>query len=115
MVTNKDLEKEVDAGQFRQDLFYRINLLPIVIPPLRERRDDIPLLAEWIEAQREQGIEPEIPEAIEQAAALHVGETFRRVSRGRHQPPPASRADDDGFHFKWVRQLMKHAGHLIGK
>jgi len=45
--TNKNLEQEVEKGHFRQDLFYRINLLPITIPPLRERRDDIPLLARF--------------------------------------------------------------------
>jgi len=49
--TNQDLESRVQQGQFRQDLFYRLNVIPIVIPPLRERREDVPpLIAHFLAA-----------------------------------------------------------------
>src|SRR5206468_6705627 len=43
--TNKNLEDEIDRGNFREDLFYRLNVIPFYVPPLRDRREDIELLA----------------------------------------------------------------------
>jgi PAS domain S-box-containing protein len=46
--TNRDLEKEVKEKRFRQDLFYRLNVINVVVPPLRERREDVPIIAEEV-------------------------------------------------------------------
>ncbi|HDQ03712.1 MAG TPA: sigma-54-dependent Fis family transcriptional regulator [Deltaproteobacteria bacterium] len=60
--TNKDLEKEMEAGRFRQDLYYRLHVIPLYVPPLRERKEDIRPLAEKFlsDAAREEGEEPKI-------------------------------------------------------
>ena len=49
--SNKDIEKEVETGNFRSDLFYRIHVIPIRMPPLRERKEDIPILASYFLAK----------------------------------------------------------------
>jgi two-component system response regulator AtoC len=59
--TNRNLEDEITAGRFRQDLFYRINVVTINLPPLRERREDIPALADFFLAQLNARFEREAP------------------------------------------------------
>ncbi len=69
--TNKDLQAEVTKGSFREDLFYRLNVVPIVIPPLRQRKQDIPSLAQFFlekftkeNSKKFKGFTPEAMEAM---------------------------------------------------
>ncbi len=71
--TNMDLKKMVEEGKFRQDLYFRLNVLPIQLPPLRERKDDIPLLLDYFVKKfnekyrrKVKGFSPEAVEALKQ-------------------------------------------------
>ena len=59
---NRDLRKRVEEGAFREDLYYRLNVIPIEVPPLRERKADIPALAQYFAAHFAQQQEREVPE-----------------------------------------------------
>jgi formate hydrogenlyase transcriptional activator len=112
--TNNDLRSAVDAGKFREDLFYRLSVFPIRLPPLRERLEDIPLLLEYLLSRYAQkagkkfrdiasktlqlfqaypwpGNIRELQNVIERAVVLCDGETFSVDDRWlRHETSPSS-------------------------
>jgi transcriptional regulator with GAF, ATPase, and Fis domain len=72
--TNRDLKREVEAGRFRQDLYYRLSVFPLHIPPLRERREDIPKLAIYFIAQSAKRMNrraPRLTQAVLSQLATH--------------------------------------------
>ncbi|HEY4671352.1 MAG TPA: sigma-54 dependent transcriptional regulator [Gemmatimonadaceae bacterium] len=72
--TNKTLESEIAAGKFREDLYYRLNVVPIHVPPIRERREDIPMLAQYfaVTLSAREGIQAHsfTPDALERLSSL---------------------------------------------
>jgi DNA-binding NtrC family response regulator len=119
--TNRDLEEEIKRGAFRRDLFYRLNVIAVHLPPLRDRRDDILLLAEtFLQGSAEQRGEPakrlgedaaealqayqwpgnvrELENALERAVILSSGATIgvaalpERITERRSEPLVAERA-----------------------
>jgi two-component system nitrogen regulation response regulator NtrX len=73
--TNKNLEEEIEKGNFREDLFYRLNVIPFHVPPLRERKEDIPALAAYFleEFSRGYGRKPKelTPQAVQFLQEYH--------------------------------------------
>ncbi len=114
VATNRDLQAEVKEGRFRADLFYRINVVPFTVPPLRDRMEDLPpLLAHFIEsAARKEGAVPirisgevdalfrrhdwpgnvrELKNLVERWTILHPGQTITRA-----EVPPEMTGDSAG-------------------
>ncbi|MDR1955388.1 MAG: sigma-54 dependent transcriptional regulator [Treponema sp.] len=96
--TNKDLEQECAAGRFRQDLFFRLNVLPIYVPPLRDRPEDIPLLL--FHFLKSRGAEPDEPFDLD-AGALQVLQSY---------PWPGNVRE---LHNLAERILVMHTGGII--
>jgi DNA-binding NtrC family response regulator len=114
--TNRDLGQAIEDGRFREDLFYRLNVIPVYVPPLRERPDDIPPLVDaflrkhspdrprvvaapalaWLRAQTWRGNARELENAIERALVLAEGDEIRiedlraRDARGEPEVDPAT-------------------------
>jgi DNA-binding NtrC family response regulator len=134
--TNQFLEDEIDAGKFRSDLYYRLNVVPIYLPPLRERRDDIPALArffleryceenrrdtpelpasliERLEAYPWPGNVRELENYVERAVVLSHGQAFNfaaLVPDGAERPVRPARGkgkDLDGLIQELVRTAMQ--------
>jgi two-component system response regulator HydG len=87
--TNKNLDAEVAAGRFRQDLFFRLHVLPVLLPPLRERRDDIPSLVQHFVAKLAPRTNPRV-RAVSDAAlgrimAYHWPGTVRELENAIEQ------------------------------
>jgi Transcriptional regulator containing PAS, AAA-type ATPase, and DNA-binding domains len=81
--THKDLEQEVEAGRFREDLYYRLNVLPLTTPPLRDRREDVPMLSRHFAtlhaSNGQRPIEPS-PALLEEFMAYHWPGNIRELS-----------------------------------
>lgn len=96
--THKNLAAEVQAGRFRQDLYYRLNVIEIVIPPLRERREDLPDLCQTLLARiaRESGIEPPTLSAavLDQLARDPLTGNVRELENLLHRAVALSETDD---------------------
>ena len=113
--TNRDLEKCVDLGTFRQDLYYRVNVFPILLPPLRERKDDILLLADFFVEQYSKKMRKDVRRistpAINMMVSYHWPGNVRElencieravllssdsVIHGHHLPPTLQTSDASG-------------------
>ncbi|MFD1709952.1 PAS domain-containing protein [Ottowia sp. GY511] len=109
--TSRDLQALVQSGQFREDLYYRLNVLPVRVPPLRERRSDIPALVEVLgEDMALRGSPP--PELSEGALALLTAQRWRGNIRELRNvlEQAALRADADRIDAEEMEALLRQSG-----
>ena len=109
--TSRDLQALVQGGQFREDLYYRLNVLPVRVPPLRERRGDIPALIEVLgEDMAHRGSPP--PELSASAVALLAAQQWRGNIRELRNvlEQAALRADSDRLDAGQMESLLRQSG-----
>ncbi len=118
--TNRDLEKAVREGKFREDLYYRLNVMPIFLPPLRERTEDIPALVHHFidkfnleHGSHIQGITSEALEALE---SFHWPGNIRELENAiEHAFVVETREQVSYFSLpEYIRRMARRSGKLLG-
>ena len=116
--TNRDLAEEIEAGNFREDLYYRLNVVDVEMPPLRERTEDIPVLAEHFLSKYRR--KPEVPRRSPRTPWRHcsarlAGERARAGERDRARRGPVARPDDHAGASPPQRDAVVVAGGSRGR
>jgi transcriptional regulator with PAS, ATPase and Fis domain len=111
--TNKDLQAEVERGTFRRDLFYRLSVMPIRVPPLRERGEDIPLLAQHfleISARRsKKPVRAIAPAAMHALSRYAWPGNVRELENVIERAVVVSKSDPKNFSEKLTRYGLRRA------
>ena len=106
--TNRDLPAAVAAGTFRQDLFYRLNVFPIAVPPLRERAEDIPLLVEYFVGRFAKGAGKNIrqigKDTLEKLRAYHWPGNIRELQNVVERAVILSESDTFEVDESWLKR-----------
>ena len=117
--TNKDLEEEIRRGAFRSDLFYRLNVIAMQLPPLRERREDIPLLAEAFlqRVAAERGLAPVrlAPEALDAIMAYDWPGNVRELENALEHAAILARNEEIAPDCLPERITARRAEPLVGE